>query len=113
MRTLLATAAIATALFTAAPAGADQYDFITLLDNNGVSYVNILDMIDLGKQTCHEMRAGSDLNMVMDYLVEQEQFTNYEAGFILGAAASSMCPDVKPRLREHLNTPPPVLAELY
>lgn len=105
MKTLLATAAIATALFTAAPAGADQWDFISRLDAAGVPYSDILDMIDLGKQTCHALRAGSDIDTMVDDLVQKMYFADYEAATILGAASMSMCPDTLPRMREYVNSP--------
>jgi hypothetical protein len=40
------------------PARADQYDFIAQLDNSGVSYESISDMIDIGKEVCHDLRGG-------------------------------------------------------
>ena len=40
------------------PAHADQYDFISALDNAGVSYESITDMIDIGKALCHDLRSG-------------------------------------------------------
>jgi len=52
------------ALGIAAPANADQYDFISVLDNNGVYYYNISEMIDLGKAACRTVRTGGTIGSV-------------------------------------------------
>lgn len=41
------------------PAHADRYDFITQLDNMGVSYESMLDMIDVGKALCRDLRSDA------------------------------------------------------
>ena len=48
----------AVAVALSGPAHADQYDFISQLDNAGVSYKSTIDMIDIGKQLCHDLRNG-------------------------------------------------------
>ena len=50
------------------PARADQYDFVMQLDNMGVSYESILDMIDIGKELCHDLRSGATPPVVLDKL---------------------------------------------
>jgi hypothetical protein len=60
-RLIISTAATIATIGLAAPANADQYDFISALDNQGVSYNNIVDMIELGKGICHTIRNGAPL----------------------------------------------------
>jgi hypothetical protein len=50
---VIAALAAAAAVGFAVPAHADEYDFISALDKNGIYYSNINDMIDLGKLACH------------------------------------------------------------
>jgi hypothetical protein len=50
--------AVCGAVALSGPAHADQYDFISQLDNSGVSYKSTIDMIDIGKQLCHDLRNG-------------------------------------------------------
>jgi len=44
--------AAAASLALAAPAHADQYEFVSVLDNEGVYYSSITDVIDQGKMAC-------------------------------------------------------------
>lgn len=53
-----AVLAVSASVVLAGPARADQYDFITELDNAGVWYSSMIDMIDIGKELCHELRHG-------------------------------------------------------
>jgi hypothetical protein len=45
---LLGTVAVGGAVAVVSPAHADQYDFISVLDKSGMSYMSITDMIDIG-----------------------------------------------------------------
>lgn len=100
---MLAAGAVALALLMAKPAKADQWDYISHLDSNGVSYENIIGVIDLGKSICHELRQGSDIDQILDYLVYEQGYADFEAGTILAGASMNMCPDTKPYVREWLN----------
>jgi Protein of unknown function (DUF732) len=51
--------AVCGAVALSGPAHADQYDFISALDSAGVSYESMLDMIDIGKELCHDLRSGA------------------------------------------------------
>ncbi len=95
-RTVLAvlTGMLATAL-SAAPARADQYDFISQLDALGVHYGSMIDMIDIGKLTCHELRFGVAPPLVLDELVTVG-FAPMESAIILMAAVDNLCPDTGP-----------------
>ena len=56
------------AVALAVPAHADQYDFIMQLDNMGVSYESMIDMIDIGKELCHDLRSGATPPLVLGKL---------------------------------------------
>lgn len=84
----------AAAVTLAAPAHADEYSFISDLDNNGIYYANVLEMIDVGKVTCHDMRAHMPLAGIRSALDRVGGWTNQESMVIMVAAANEMCPDV-------------------
>ena len=64
------------------PARADQYDFISQLDNSGVSYKSIIDMITIGKQLCHDLRNGVAPPVVLGKL-RKTGFAPAESAIIL------------------------------
>jgi hypothetical protein len=66
-------------------------------------------MMDLGKQTCFNLRAATPLGEILKYLVNQQGFAGYEAATIVAAAATNMCPDTIPYLESQMNAPPPPL----
>jgi hypothetical protein len=101
--------ALAAAGLIAAPAHADQYDFISELDSKGVYYRDIIGMMDLGKQTCFNLRTATPLGEILKYLVNQQGFAGYEAATIVAAAATNMCPGTIPYLESQMNAPPPPL----
>ncbi|MDQ2636766.1 MAG: DUF732 domain-containing protein [Actinomycetota bacterium] len=90
----------------AAPVRADQYDFISDLDSNGVYYRDIVGMMELGKKTCYNLRTGTPLGGILSYLVQREGFAGYEASTIVSAAATNMCPDTIPFIEAQLKAPP-------
>jgi hypothetical protein len=75
-------------------AHADQYDFISQLDNAGVSYQSTIDMIDIGKQLCHDLRTGATPPAVLGKL-QRTGFAPAESAIILMSAVNNMCPDTK------------------
>lgn len=109
MRKLLlaAVAAPIAALFAAAPSHADQYDYVSQLDNAGVYYSNILDVIDTGKADCSYLRRGVDPGVLMTGL-QRLGYAPVEAGQILVSAAVNMCPDTLPALRAYAQPSPVV-----
>jgi hypothetical protein len=48
-------AVIAAGIVMAAPAHADQWDYVSYLDSKGVFYSTTWGVIGLGKQVCHEL----------------------------------------------------------
>jgi hypothetical protein len=87
--------AVGGSVFLAAPAQADQYDFISELDNAGVWYSSMLDMIDIGKELCHELRHGVSPPLVLGKL-GNIGFAPAEAAIVLMSAVNNMCLDAKP-----------------
>jgi len=63
-------------LALSAPARADQYDFISFLDRSGVSYESIGNMIDVGKEVCHDLRSGAAPPVVLDTAAGLDRLTS-------------------------------------
>ncbi len=77
------------------PAHADQYDFISQLDDNsGVSYQSMIDIIDIGKELCHDLRNGVAPPVVLGKL-QKTGFAPAKSAIILMAAVNNMCPATK------------------
>jgi hypothetical protein len=96
LRGLLAgVLAVCGAVALSSPARADQYDFIAQLDNMGVYYSSTLDMIDIGKELCHDLRFGAPPPAVLDKL-QRTGFAPAEAAIVLLSAVNTMCLDAKP-----------------
>lgn len=91
--------AVCGAVAFAAPAQADEYDFIAQLDGMGVYYTSLLDMIDIGKELCHELRFGVAPPAVLGKL-QRTGFAPAEAAIVLLAAVDTMCLDAKPAVVE-------------
>ena len=90
--------AIAALAFLSAPqAHADQYDFVSVLDNNGIFYSSISDMIDIGKAVCTSVRRTGGLAGAANGLQMAGYTSDLEKGTIVSAAANTMCPDIWPR----------------
>jgi hypothetical protein len=86
--------AVCGAVALSGPARADQYDFISQLDNSGVSYQSMIDMIDIGKQLCHDLRNGVAPPVVLGKL-QRTGFARAESAIILMSAVNNVCPDTK------------------
>ena len=85
-----------------ARAHADQWDYVAQLDNHGVSYSSITDVIDLGKSVCHQLRSGEPVQSSFNDVVQQG-YTATES-FIIVAAATDMCPDVSAVVKDWART---------
>lgn len=86
--------AVCGAVALSAPAQADEYDFIGQLDSSGVYYESILDMIDIGKELCHDLRSGAAPPVVLGKL-QNSGFAAAESAIVLMSAVNNMCPDTK------------------
>ena len=102
LKLLTAVLAAAALALTVAPAAqADQYSYVSYLDNRGVYYGSILDVIEDGKQTCQALRYGTSVNDVMATL--EQWYAVPEVAFIVIGAAQEMCPDMMPTVRAFAN----------
>lgn len=93
---LVAMAAVGVA--AASPAHADPYDFVLALDDQGVYYSSVSEVIDQGKMTCRILRNGAGVPAAINYLAGD--YAPFEIGVILRSASMYMCPDVAPVLRD-------------
>ena len=100
---------IVAAIGLAAPASADQYDFLYHLDSKGVYYSDPIAAINVGKEICGAVRANDSLAYIdkIAVWVFDQGFEGGEAGIVFGAAAQYMCPDIWPALNEWKNSGPP------
>lgn len=100
---VFASAALLVAgLASAAPAQADQWDFISNLDSRGVYYTDIFEMINTGKKICATIRNNptkSSLDALFLSLTRVEGFAPTEGAIIVTAAARHMCPDIWPAVQ--------------
>ena len=87
--------ALCGAVAMSSPARADQYDFIAQLDNMGVYYESVIDMVDIGKELCHELRFGVEPSLVLGKL-QRTGFAPAESAIVLLSAVNTMCVDTKP-----------------
>jgi hypothetical protein len=86
--------AVCGAVALSGPAHADEYDFVGVLDSSGVYYESIIDMIDIGKELCHDLRSGVAPPMVLGKL-QNTGFAAAESAIVLMSAVNNMCPDTK------------------
>ena len=100
-----ASTAVITSIAAAPAAHADQYDFVHDLDDKGIYYSSISDMIDIGKMTCSQLRAGSPQSAGTP--ASLAGYSGNEIGIIVVAATNNMCPDQWPTLRAFVNGPAP------
>ncbi|WP_081485256.1 DUF732 domain-containing protein [Mycobacterium xenopi] len=93
-RTLTLTSGLAVAaVCLAVPASADHAGYLARLDRNHVSYVSQPDAVHWGSSVCDELRNGADVPAVVSTLKNNGGFTTRDAGAIIGAATSELCPD--------------------
>lgn len=91
--------AVCGAVALSSPAAADEYDFIGQLDGMGVYYSSVVDMIDIGKELCHELRFGVPPPAVLGKL-HRTGFAPAESAIVLLSAVNTMCLDAKPAVVE-------------
>lgn len=89
--------AVCGAVALSGPARADQFDFIMNLDGMGVAYESVVDMIDIGKELCHDLRSGATPPVVLGKL-QNTGFAPAESAIVLMSAVSNMCTDAKPEV---------------
>lgn len=97
-KTMVAATLAGVALTLAPTAQADQFSFVNALDNQGVYYNSVTDVIDTGKRSCHALRGGADISDLLDVVQQTEGMTPREAALTVVAASNEMCPDTAPML---------------
>lgn len=97
---LLLSVSVVAAVGVAAPANADQYDYVSALDSRGIYYDSISDIIDIGKLTCGRMRRGMPITgpQGVGAPITALGYSGLEAAIITVEAARNMCPDQLPQL---------------
>ena len=100
--TLIASVTGFIGVAVAVPAHADQYDFVSDLDNKGVYYSSITGVVDAGKLTCRLLRSGGGVPATMAFLA-RAGYATYESATIVVAAVNDMCPDAQPVVQDFLN----------
>lgn len=93
LRTLTLATVLAATVALAAPARADDPEFLTRLERSHVSYVSPSDALAWGRSVCDQLRDGQPLPSVFSALQNGGGFTNRDAGAIIGAATSELCTD--------------------
>ena len=94
---------VAVALWSSAPtASADQYDYVSYLDANGVLYSSVSDIIDIGKVMCRALRTPLPIPNIVS-AVQENGYTAQETGLIVLGASKFMCPDTLPYLQASAN----------
>jgi hypothetical protein len=59
-----------------------------------VSYESTLDMINIGKELCHDLRSGANPGVVLGRL-QRTGFAPAESAIVLVSAVNNMCVDTK------------------
>jgi len=101
--------ALTVAVANAAPSRADDIDYTIALDDNGIPYESMGDIIEIGKLACSHLRSGwpvtitqavqaGDPNKSVGAPITQAGYAPLEAAIITVAAAVHMCTDQLPRL---------------
>jgi len=102
VKIMTALAVPVAAVVAAVPAHADQFDYVSYLDNNGIYYSDILDVIDMGKQLCSVGRSAplgqAMANGIGRIITGRGYALMTEGGIILNGAMNNMCPDIRPRV---------------
>jgi Protein of unknown function (DUF732) len=71
---------------------AEEHSYVLALDRHGAYYSAILDVIGLGKPSCHRMHSGMTLQSTLDNVV-LTGYSRQEAVPIVAAAMGEMCLD--------------------
>lgn len=81
------------AVSLAAPASAGDAEYIARLERNHVSYMSQHDALSWGHSVCGALRGGTPVLSAIDLLKDGGGFTTRDAGTIVGAATTELCPD--------------------
>lgn len=85
----LAVAAVA----LAGPATASELGYIKRLEKAQVAHMSNGDALHWGYAACDDLRNGTPVPSTISMLRDAAGFTNRDAGTIIGAATTELCPD--------------------
>ena len=80
------------AVVLAPPATANESGYITRLEKAQVSHMSNGDALHCGYAASDELRNGTPVPSTISMLRDAGGFTNRDAGTIIGAATSELCP---------------------
>lgn len=94
----LVGAGVAVATTLAAPAYADSTDdvFISVLDDEGISYTSPRDAIKVAHAVCEFLLDGNSLLDATKEVSDASGLGVEDSGFFVGAATASYCPSESP-----------------
>lgn len=92
------------ALLSAAPAVADENDYIALLDGQDVTYSSPESAIGIGQGICQAFDSGTSLPRIINALHQRGWETPREQAVIIGSAGIALCPSIGPIIRSQLAT---------
>jgi len=95
-------ASLATLAWPAPPAHADPDPFtisiyLTTLNQTRVPYDNPGRMVDIGNTVCQQARDGVPFDTIGQN-VASNGYAFVQAGYIMGAAVATFCPDMQPAM---------------
>lgn len=111
---MFAAALSAAALLSAAPAPADPTDdaFISALSDYGIAVNDPDSMIGMAQSVCAGLDNNQRSSLLAMKVMKETTFSPRQAGFFVGLAVSSYCPQDRERARDSLdwlNMPPPLM----
>lgn len=89
----LAGGLVVAAVWLAAPALADESGYVGRLENANGSHMSPQDALRWGNAACDSLRNGTPVPSTISMLENAGGFTTRQAGTVVGAAASELCPD--------------------
>lgn len=94
---------IVVAILTAGTSKADQADFISQLDAQGIFYRDTAATINDGKIICGELRGHEPVGQIVTQAQTEGGFPGEKAAMFVMDAANALCPDVLPWLQAQAN----------
>ncbi|BBY29524.1 DUF732 domain-containing protein [Mycolicibacterium sediminis] len=97
---VVSVAAVGFALATtfAPPALADENDeiFLSVLDDEGITYPSAVDAVKVGMAVCDYLQEGNSLLDATQEVSNETSLNIEDSGFFVGAAAATYCPSESP-----------------
>ena len=91
IRSAAVAALAAAALFTAAPAAADDQTFLEVLDLMGIAVDDPAVAVSTGRAACTGLDEGQPLPTVVDGIAAANGLTADQSGLFVGASVAAFC----------------------